>query len=183
MTFKYSLDKNDFVEYYLFNTSMKESITYSRKKNRSSFTTIYLFLGIVMFLAQYYFVAFIFIGIGIAWYLFYPTYIRKKYSRNLTNFVNESYKNCFEKPTTITFHEDYIETIDEMSENKFWNKAFEEITEINDYYFFKLLNGGVLIIPKKTIPDHPEFQKQILKLTQNYNIKHQTYPTWTKAKF
>lgn len=183
MTFQYSLDKNDFVEYYLFNTSMKESIIYSRKKNRYSFTTIYIFLGIVMFLVQYYFVAFTFIGVAIAWYLFYPKYIRKKYFQHFTNHVNENYTKNFDKPTTITFNDDYIETIDEMSENKYWNKAFEEITEINDYYFFKFLNGGALIIHKKSIPDHAEFQKYLLKLTQNYDIKHQTYPSWTKAKF
>jgi len=106
MTFQYSLDKNAFLDYHLFTTSKKEFIITSIKKTRSSFTIIYIFIGIVMLLAQYYFVAFTFLGIGLVWYLFYPKYIRKKYYKQLINHVNEYYKNSIDKPTTITFNDD-----------------------------------------------------------------------------
>lgn len=172
MTIKYSLEKNDYLEYYLFYISKKKSIIEIRKKNRNSLFLLYLLLVFIFLLAHYYIASIIVIIVGIVFYFYYPKYIKKKYRERYEVAIDEELKNNFGKPLSLTFCEDFIEDINEISETKYWHKGLEEINEISDYYFIKLLSGGSLILPKRFIPDHLEFQSYISNLAEKLNISY-----------
>jgi len=171
MKIEYTLEKVDFLKYQLYAASKSASIIKSRKKSRLLLPIVYFVLGVLLFVFADLIPALIFFGVGIAWYLIYPYYMKNRYIRHFEKYIDENYKNRFGKLVTLEFEGEYIIAIDYIGESRLRIKEIAEINEIQDYIFLKFSSGESLILPKDRIENTNELLTKIVSnLGINYNI-------------
>ena len=177
MTLKYSLNENDFLQHQLFVASKTESIKKQKLK-----TWLLLTLAILMMSVPFYrnekFTFYFLIIFSLVTLLFFPIYQKYQYKKHYLKYININYKNRFGQVSSLIFNEDQIETISVIGESKINYDAFEEIDEIENYFFLKIKTGGGIIIPKKEIKSIDEFRIILKKLIAKYNWKEIIELNW-----
>lgn len=178
MNIAYNLERKDFIEYQLFTASKSETIKKSWQKSRIRIPIVYFILGLILFVLADIIFALVFIGIGAAWYFFYPSFMRKRYLRHFERYVDENLKNRFGKHVSLIFGEEFIDTTDYMGESKLKINEITEVNEIDNYIFLKFSSGESLIIPKIIINQKNEFNNFIKNLVQKLKIQHNVDLNW-----
>jgi len=178
MRIEYTLEKIDFLKYQLYAASKSERIIKSRKKSRIRLPIIYFILGLLLFVFADLIFALIFIGIGFAWYLLHPYFMKNRYIRHFEKYIDENFQNRFGKSVTLAFEGEYIIATDYLGESKLKIKEIAEINEIQDYTFLKFSSGESLIIPKDRIENINEFNSILTKIVSDLSINHNVDLNW-----
>jgi len=178
MKIEYILDKNDFLEHQLYESSKSPTMTKTRFAGRIRIPVIYFILAFIIYILVDILFAAIFIGIGILWYFAYPYFIRKKFTKHYDKLVQEYFKNRFGKQVSLVFGDEFIETFDSEAESKLRISEIDEIIEIENYYFIKMASGFSLIIPKLQIRNLNELKDTLSNLVRNFKIKHHIELDW-----
>ncbi|WP_088656258.1 YcxB family protein [Geofilum rhodophaeum] len=170
MRIEYLLNKVDFLEYQLFAASNSEIIIKNRKNSRIRLPIVYFILGLLLFLFADLIFALVFIGLGVAWYILHPYFMKKRYQRHFANHVEENYHNRFGKVVSLDFEEEFIIVKDFLGESKLRIKEITEINETKSYIFIKLSSGESLIIPKNSISNLNELNRILTKIASDFDI-------------
>jgi len=179
MELKYSLNENDFLTHQLFLASKTDRIKNQRRKSWLLVSFIFFGLSFVFFQTKNIMMVYYFLAVGILSLIFYPNYQKNHYRKHYQKYIRDTYKNRFDQIATIKFEEDYIETSDMNSESKINYSAFEEIIEIENYFFLKLKTGGSIIIPKKLKLDNVfDLKSELMRIFENYQIKIREELNW-----
>lgn len=178
MRLEYIADRNDYLQFQLFAASQSESTLKKIKKSRIVIAVIYAILSLILFLTEDTGLAIIFMGIAISWYLYYPTYIRKRYKNQYEKYTDEYYHNRFGKSITIQFDDDYITCTDYSGEIKFKINEITGINEIADFYFIKFSSGTYLIISKGRISQNEELKVLLMQIASTLGIKFDINLAW-----
>jgi YcxB-like protein len=177
MTLKYSLNQNDFLQHQLFLASKTKSI-----KNRMNRTWLILSIAFLMIGISFYkndnFNFYFFIFFSILTLLFYPFYQKYHYKNHYLKHININYKYRFGVVSSLIFNENTIDSISEIGESKLNYTAFDEIDEIEKYFFLKIKTGGGIIIPKTEIENVEEFKIILNNLIKKYNWKEIIELNW-----
>ncbi len=178
MRIEYTLEKIDFLNYQLYAASKSERIIKSRKNSRIRLPIIYFILGLLLFALADLIFAIIFFGVGVAWYLLHPHFMKKRYIRHFGKYIDENYQNRFGKTVTMEFDSDFINTTDYLGESKLKIKEISEINEIQDYIFLKFSSGESLILPKDRIGNINELSTILTKIVSDLSINHNIDSNW-----
>lgn len=178
MRIEYTLEKIDFLKYQLFAASTSERIIKSRKNSRIRLPIVYLILGLLLFAFADMIFALIFIGIGVVWYLLHPYFMKKRYIRHFTKYIDENYQNRFGKTVTIDFDGEYIISTDYLGESKLKIREIAEINEIKDYVFLRFSSGESLIIPNDKLENVNELKNILTKIVSDLSINHNIDLDW-----
>lgn len=178
MKIEFKLSKVDFVEYQLFAASNSENINKSRRNSRIRLPIVYFFLGLLLFLFADLIFALVFIGLGLAWYVLHPHFMKRRYLRHFDKHVEENYKNRFEKVVSLDFQEEIIIAKDYLGESKLRIKEITEIIEIQNHIFLKLSSGESIIIPKKSIANLNDLKSTLTQIASDKGIIHSIDLDW-----
>lgn len=148
MELNYSLSKAYFLEYQLYTASKSKTIRNQKLRNYFYVSATYLILCIYMYnhnkLGFWYFLPFsIFMMIAL------PFYMKWKYKSHYKKFIDENYSERFGLKCKLRFEENKIVEESKLGESKINYESLNEINEIQNYYFLKMLTAQSLIIPKK----------------------------------
>lgn len=177
MNLQLSLNEKDFLQYQLYNASKSKNINSQRLRT--------LIIMIIVFAIMFFYIYnktnefnFVVLMIYIALIVIYKIYEKYRYQNHYKKFISENYKNRFGLISNINFNENQIEEKSSLGNSNINYDSINEINEIKDYYFLKLITSQSLILPKNAIPDITEFEKLIENLKNKYDIKHNKELNW-----
>ncbi len=176
--YKYIIEKEDFLQHQLFAASNSKLISKTRYNSKILIPFFYLIIGLGFYMMDQSIGGIIFVGIGVLWYFVYPLYLRKKYLRYYTRYIDENYTNRFGKVESLSFEEEYIYSKNFVGESKMKISEIVEIFEILDYFYLKFSIGSTLIIPKAFVNNSIELEKEIKNMATRYSIKHTVNLEW-----
>jgi len=148
MTLTYNLTEEDYLNHQLFMASLSDRVKAQRRRSRLIWFIVFFSLALLSYQRKDSFLTYYFLGFAIFYILFHPLYSRWLYKRHYKKNVAETYKNRFDKNSTITIDSEQIHDIDETSETKISTSEIEKTYETSKYIFLKLKSGLTLIIPK-----------------------------------
>jgi len=178
MNLDYSLDKADFLEYQLYTASRSEITKKSIRKSRYLIPIVYVMLGLISLFLKEIFFGFLILGIALSWYFLFPLYNRGRYVRHFSKYLDEHYKNKYEKLVNVYFSDDFIETSDFTGSSKIKIKEIAEVNEIRDYIFIKITTSETLIIPKNKIQNIDDLNERLMKIVSDLGINHNIDLNW-----
>lgn len=178
MKIEYKTERVDFIVFQLFSASKSDRIKRTRKRTRTVVPIIYVIVGLLLFLISDIVPGLVFFGIGVAWYLIMPYYLKSKHRRHYENHIDENYKGRFGKQVVLVFEDEFFTATDYLGESKLKIREITEINEIKDYIFMKLSSGDSLIIPITRISNQSELNSIISKITSDLNINHNVDLNW-----
>ena len=178
MNLKYSLDKDDYLQYQLYISSTTKSIKNKRLHNWVIVTFIFVILSILFYQTDNKFLMYSFFVFAIITLIFYPLYQRSQYKRHYEKFIDETYKNRFDKESNVIFKDVNLETFDLTGESKINYSSLEKIIEISSHFFLKIKTGGSLIIPKSKVEDIEKVRTELRALSEKIKIDYSAELNW-----
>ena len=178
MNLNYSLNKEDYLQHQLYNASTTESIKKKRLKTWAIVTFIFIILSFLFYQADNKLLTYYFIAFSIITLIFYPFYQRKQYKKHYAKFINETYKNRFDKESNIVFNDMNLETSDLTGESKINYSSLEKIIEISSHFFLKIKTGGSLIIPKSKVENVEKVRTKLKVLSEKMKIDYSAELNW-----
>lgn len=178
MQIEYSLQRADFLIYQLFAASKSKAIAKSRKRSRLVIPVVYTFLAFVLSLFTEPFYPLAFFGIGLVWYLIHPVLMRRRFKHHFEKYIDEHYRNRFDKTITLDFGDEKISTTDYMGESTLKIAEITDIDEIEGYTFIKFSSSEALIIPVGRLANPDALKQQIDKLALLPAVVRTTRPNW-----
>lgn len=175
MHLHYSLDKNDYLQYFLYDAAHNKDLV--RKKRRT-----YLYVAMLLLI----------IGINIyntaeGWYsvilfifvlcLFVFTF-KPSNKLHYKNFIDKNYQERINLESDIYFEENMLMIKNRIAESKINYEILEQINETADYFFLKLKTSESIIIPKAKIINETELKLFLQQLKNQYRLKEHTELTW-----
>jgi len=169
MNINYQLTNSDFLEYQLYASSKSELHKKRRFRARIIGATIYLLVGLYLVNENGDVgIGILFAVLAILWFALFPMYSRWRYKRHFQNFVEENYKNRINKPVSIDFEGDFLNTKDGISESKIKGTELKELIETKGHFFIKLATDLSLIVPKQSIDNQMGFKKRVTDFGAKY---------------
>lgn len=177
MQLEYSLDENDYLQYQLYAASKSKNIKSQRRK---SFIILVILLLVLFFASiksgqSFPYPIVILIVLLFAIYKWYET---KRYINHYRKNIAENYRERFGLISTLIFGENQIIEESKLGESKINYESLSQITEIQDYYFLKLITGQSLIIPKKVIPNQSDFTLKLEEIKDRFNLENNVELDW-----
>lgn len=170
--FKFIIEKEDYLQQQLFAAYTSKTISKTRYRSKILIPLFYLIIGLGFYMKDQTFGGILFVGIGILWYFFYPLYLKKRYIRYYSKYIDENYSNRFGKPESLLIDDEYIVSKNYVGESKMRITEIVEINEISDYYYLKFSIGTTLIIPKSFVNNAIELENEIKKIAARFQIEH-----------
>ena len=171
MSLVYSLSQEDYVIHQLFLASEQPSIKSKRNKSRIVLPIFMFVLAGFMFVsASTLFLEFIYIILGILWYIFYPKYSAYKYKKHYQKYIAENYLQKVNLAVELEIQDEYLLAIDPSAESKIKAEQFEKINELRDYYLVRLVINSSILIPKKSGVKQGDASEFVSSLATRYNI-------------
>lgn len=160
MRFEYDLSENDFLAFQLYSASKSAAI-----KKRLKISRLILGLSAAAF-AVFFFIAgqpwlglyFVFMALLMA--VFYPAYFKWFSKRQYRRYIQRNYADRIGIREKVTLTPKSIVAEDNIGEAKLGFSDIDRITETGDY-FFVLIDGSALIIPKAKLEDVNQLRKEL----------------------
>ena len=161
MKLNYSLSELDFLNYHMYASSKSKIQIKKRRRNRLIIPLFYVFFGLFLIWANKN-LGFLFLGFALLWYLIYPKYSKWYHKKHFEKHIKENHKNRVNKPVEIEFFEDHFTSKDAASESTTKTSELDELIEVDDYFYIKLVSGLSFIIPKSAVKDGEDFKNMIV---------------------
>ncbi|MDR6562862.1 MULTISPECIES: YcxB family protein [unclassified Arcicella] len=178
MTIDYKIDEKDFLIHQLYLASKSDRIRKKRQRNKVIVPTIYLILGLLLFLGDKFLLAIIFVILGVLWYFIYPIWEKRHYINHYTSFIKENLSDRLDRITTLEFNNDYILAKQNGSESKILTIELEEICEIPTIILVRLKSGLFYILPKDKISNIDNLTVRLKELADYLRIKYSIDEKW-----
>lgn len=178
MTYTFTLDKADYLNYQLFFVSTSEHHRKQRLKSRLTWTFTFLFLGFVCYREKVPFLAIYFVILAVVYGIF-SNYISKWSSkRNLEAHIETVLKNRFDKPLSVIIDEHKIHEIEENYETKVSLSEIERIYETSDYFYAQLKSGIAIVFPRQKIENGDALEDQLRDIAAKNQISFTEMTDW-----
>lgn len=179
MELKYTLTENDYLQQQLYMASKSKLVNNQRKKSRILVFMVLLGISLLFYMIGNTLIAYYLAGYGVICFFLYPIYLKFYYQRHYRKYVKENFKNRIGIISTLLFKEDILEAYSEnigSSEVKF--SAFENISEIKDYFFIALKTGVSIMIPKSEIINIEAVRSELKMITEKIGINFISELDW-----
>jgi hypothetical protein len=171
-------NKDDILQYLLYNATKEKSIKKKYIRNRIISTLLEIIYGIIIYLILYNNI-FILIGFGILsviTFLLYPIYYKSLYKRYYVKIINEKIDNDdIDQTATLEIDNGFILSKNDKNKNegKLDINVIKEIIELNSYFYIYKNKVMWTILPKNN-----ETNLFVNKLVNEYNIKIKDEKNW-----
>ena len=150
MKFKYSLVKDDLLQYQLFSFSQRKSTKNRQLLLTVIFPTVYLLIGVYLYVrTRDIFTGVFFIVIGVLWYFFYPKYANWRYKRHFQAHVNRLFAGKEKLHLEVNFQGAEMHLEDEDSNSTIKKSAFTELVQTPEHFFLIQESGYAIVFPKR----------------------------------
>ena len=172
------MNKDDYLQYLLYNATKEKSIKNRYIRNRIISTLLDIIFDIIFYIIIYNNI-FILIGFGILsiiTFLLYPIYYKSLYKRHYVKRINEKIDNDeTDKTETLEIDNGYILSKNDKNKNegKLDINEIKEIVELPSYFYIFINKVTWIILPKNN-----ETKLFVNKLTDEYNIKIKDENNW-----
>ena len=181
---KYSLSKEDYLEYYLYESSTNKKTNAKRRRNWLLLSVSFSFITTIVFIENYKNLKLPFLIVSIATIIFYPLFEKFQFKKFYATFIDDNYTNRINTECFVQFSEEYIFLKDKTGETKINKKELTEISETSKFIFIKNSTGGHLILPKYKLQDnHSGFVKIIDELSVKNNLPYFKNLNWRWKSF
>lgn len=155
MEAEFKLSKQDYLTHQLFMVSESKSINYKRKVIQWVFSLVYIGVGILFVTKDTGVVwqGLIFMALGLAWFVFYPTLSKRRYRASCIKFIEKDFKDIVEQTISLKVDEKGIKSTNGISETVVGLDEANELVELKELFLLVLKSGMTLIIPKSVVGD------------------------------
>lgn len=171
MELDYTLELEDYLEYQLYYASTDEKAIAQRRKERWRFSGMSLLFGLILLFDSYgSFWSYIFIASSILFFIIYPWWSAWFYKRMYKRQIAEAMKDHFPNKTHLLFSEDVMEVDSQKGHSVFNVQDIDSIAETKAYFYIKMKQFVVIIIPKKQISDISGICSQLRLYEEKQNV-------------
>lgn len=179
-SFEYSLSKDDYLNYSLYNTNQLKSIQKDRLIFKISLTLVYL----IIFLGVSYILEFNLYGV-IIYFLITVFFVgrlwlkvdKNRYIRAYKKIINETFDENSNQNIILNFYNDKI-TYKALTKEIFSNYSdIRQINEIEENIFIKLSDNSSLIINKKFV-EIEKIKSNLKAISKEYIIPYNEELNW-----
>ena len=181
MKFDFTMDREDYLQYYLFNASKNERLVKRRKRTRLFPLLLCIPLSVLYLYQDMLLPGLGFIVVSIVWYLMMPRFEGKMHKKSFERFVDKHLKDDFGDTLSVEITGKDCILKSRAGESRFAQSQLREFHEIKDYFFLFMDNGQSTAIPKKQLADADELKKiftEILKSNDGIIEEDQDW-TWS----
>jgi len=152
MKLTYSISAADHLNYQLYLCSESPKIRKKRARKRKVLPVAFAVISLFFILeSQSYGFALGYLLFAIIWYILYPFWERKVYTKHYQNYILDTKLDHIGRSLTVEFIESKIHSSDTVNLFVFDNKETTEIIETPQNLFVRLKGGMAIIIPKDQV--------------------------------
>ena len=177
MILEFSLDRNDYLTYQLFEASKSKKIKRFRIGARMLVSIVFFIYGLAAQGREDIVFSYIFFSIGVLWFFLYPLWNGKYYITHYGKLLDKSYKEQFGEKLTLEITKDSLISITKNSENKTSTNQIQEIIEIPTMILIKF-KVYAYILPKDKITDIKMIKKELKELSDFLQIPYKIENNW-----
>ena len=177
MILEFSLDRNDYLTYNLFEASKSKRIKRSKLLGKILLPIFFIIYTLIAFIYISIFSSCILFSIAALWFFFYPLWSKKHYEKHYKAHVDETYKAKFNEKTTLEITKDDLKYSAEDSGSKISTNQIQEIIDIPTMILIKL-KVGAYILPKEKIADIEIVKKELKELSEYLQIPYTIENDW-----
>lgn len=176
MHLHYSLDKNDYLQYFLYDAAHNKDLIRKKRKTYLYVAMLLLIIGINIYnTAEGWYSVILFVFVLC---LFVFTF-KPSNKLHYKNFIDKNYQERINLESDIYFEENMLMIKNRIAESKIYYESLEQINETADYFFLKLKTSESIIIPKVKISNETELKRLLQQLKNQYRLKEHIDLTWT----
>lgn len=174
----YQINQEDFLEHQLFIASKFVQNQRRRQKNKILVPSFYVICGIILYFFGAITLTIIFLVFALLWYIYYPAFEGRRFSKYYNEFINENFKDKFGKSTTLMLNKDLLYSKDAVSECKYQSTEVSKIQEIPSTIFIFIKGGTTYILPKDQFENLEELKIQLQAISSVWNVKYENDEGW-----
>jgi hypothetical protein len=178
MKIETTIDEEDFLILWLYDTSKSELVNNRRLLYKLLIPVAWLLSGLVSLASELYFACFFFITIGALWYFLYPVFDRKRFIVHYRKQINRYYRSMIDKLVLYEFNTDWIIVKGLESESKINTTKVEGIVELSSVILLNLNSHQSFIFSKSKIKEIAELRIFLKELAAHLNIKYTLDDQW-----
>lgn len=168
MELKYTLQENDYLNFYNFNASRNDAIKKRKLRSWILLSAVFFGVGLFTFLDNkenvgmmiYAFSMGTIIAVG------YPFYFKWRYQKYYKNLIRTQLKDKLGVETCLFIHDKHLVVNDAQGEMKWDLNSFIEIAVTEAYLFLYVKGGGAIILPQS----NESFINQLLQTFKDHQI-------------
>lgn len=175
MILNFQLTEADFFTYQLYIASESDIVAKKRRRTRFMIPILYIGLAIyIMVAANHWVGSLAMLVVAVLWWFFYPLYSAVRYRKHFDKFIKKNYKNRFNRDIEVVFQPEEITMRDSGTTSSIKTTETENLVELPDHFFVKLVTGAAIIIPKHAVLDPVVFKTTLEK----YGIPYLDQMNW-----
>lgn len=166
MKFNFTMNREDYLQYYLFNASRNERLAKRRKRTRLFPLLLCIPLSVLYLYQDMLLPGLGFVVVSIVWYLMMPRFDGKMYQRSFERFVDKHLKDDFgDKLSVELLGKDCI-LKSRAGESRFSQSQIIEFFETGAYFFLFMDNGQSTAIPKNQIENSDDLKRLFTEIVE-----------------
>ncbi len=178
MVFSYSLSNEDYLEYFLYNSSTNSTIKAKRRRNWILLSLSFAFLTATIFIANYQYLKVPLVLFSLATIFLYPLYEKWQYKKYYKQYIRDNYSGRLNATSDLQFTNSQIIMTDKTGETKLNKSEITEIVETKGYYYLGISTGGHIIMPKYKLEKTAQLKAQLEGLSLDYKISVKKDLNW-----
>lgn len=178
MNLEYALTEQDFLDYQMYSATKSDRINKKRQRSRMGMSLLYLSFGVFFLATQSYAFGGAFMFVSIIWYFAKPTLDKKRYENHFRGFINEQYKENFDRKVNLELTDDYIFAKEAGMESKVPVTELIEVTELKNLILIKLKKGQAVLLPKHSMERSEMLIARLKEIADKINISYVTELDW-----
>src|SRR6478672_4803615 len=135
---KFSISQNEFLEYHMYANGTSKSAVGKRLFLRLFLSISYILFGLYLYFYSSLFLSVLFIVVGIAWYLVFPSRSKRTHSNFYKKHINKNYAKRMLNETELSFENNRFFVKDNSTESKFNASEIEEVIELKTLFIVKV---------------------------------------------
>lgn len=176
MHLHYSLDKNDYLQYFLYDAAHNKDLIRKKRKYLIYLAVLLIIIGINSYNNTGFWY---FIPVFVLILCLFVFTLRRNYKSHYKKFIEKNYQERINLESDIYFEENMLMIKNRIAESKIYYESLEQINETADYFFLKLKTSESIIIPKVKISNETELKRFLQQLKNQYRLKEHIDLTWT----
>lgn len=176
--FRYSLSKEDYLEYFLYSSSTNKKTKAKRRRNWIILTTSFCCLTFAVFFADSEALKVPVTVFTLATIFLYPLYEKRQFKKHYTQYIENNYANRINTMSDLLIADAQIIMTDKTGETKLNKNELTEVIETGKYFYIGISTGGHILLPKYKIENLAIFEKAITLLSSQYQLPFTKDLTW-----
>lgn len=178
MNLEYALTEQDFLDYQMYSATKSARINKKRQRSRMGMSLLYLAFGVFFLATQSYAFGAVFMGFAIIWFFARPMLDKKRYEKHFLGFINEHYKDSFDRKVNLELTDDYIFAKEAGMESKVATEEIVEVNELQKLLLIKLKKGQAVLLPKHSMESSDQLIAKLKEIAAKLNIPYTEELDW-----